>query len=59
MNKKLNPIQILNKSGMKYKLLKDAKYGSNNRYAPDIRSDQIRAVVEVLCEEINKILENK
>jgi hypothetical protein len=59
MIKKLNPAQILSKAGNKYKLLKDAKYGLSCDISPEIRSDQIKAVVEVLCEEINKILERK
>lgn len=59
MNKKLNPAQILARAGPKYKLLKDAKYGLDCVFEPKIESDQIKAVVEVLCDEINKILENK
>jgi len=57
VKKKLNSSQILTKAGHKYKLLKDAKYGLDYNISPEIRSDQVRAIVEVLVEEINKILD--
>lgn len=62
-NNKLNPAQILVKAGQKYRLLKldesRLPHYRDTDMLPEIRSDQIKAVVEVLCEEINKILENK
>ena len=60
MNKKLNPSQILSKSGLRYQQLKLSKMENiNSEFAPEIKSDQVKAVVQVLCEEINKILGEK
>jgi hypothetical protein len=56
-NKKLNAIQILNKAGFRYGGLKIAKYGNDYNAPSEIQSDQVKAVIEVLVEEINKILE--
>lgn len=59
-NKKLNAAQILSKAGLRYQQVKLSKLNSINiEIAPEIRSDQVKAVVQVLCEEINKILNEK
>lgn len=58
MKNKLNFTQILNKAGAKYVQLKLAKHGMAD-YMPEIKSDQLKAVLETLVEEINKILDEK
>jgi len=58
-NKKLNPTQILSKSAQKYSQLKINKGLSPDMIPNEIKSDQVKAVVMVLCEEINKILGEK
>lgn len=59
MNKKLNPAQIIQKSGNKYLQLKISKGLSPDQFEAEIKSDQVKAAIYVLCEEINKILEEK
>jgi hypothetical protein len=59
MNKKLNPAQILSKAGNKYLQLKISKGIAPDLIEPEIKSDQVKAAIQVLCEEINKILEDK
>lgn len=59
MNKKLNPAQILSKVNQKYFQLKINKGLSPDMIEPEIKSDQVKAAILVLTEEINKILENK
>jgi len=57
MKNKLIPAQILKKASNKYFQIKISKHIPADMIEMEIQSDEIRAVVEALCEEINKILD--
>lgn len=60
MNKnKLNATQIIYSAGREYQRLKLIKGMNTLEVNPEIKSDQVKAAINVLVEEINKILENK
>ena len=58
-NKKLNYHILLSRAGQKYQQLKIAKSIAPDQVDPEIKSDQVKAILYVLVEEINEILGRK